>query len=89
MEIIFDVKKSKANATARGLPFDMAEDFDWTSALIVEDLRFDYPERRYQALGKLRGVLHMLVFALVGRDVRVISLRRASRKERTKYGQET
>lgn len=78
MTITFDRKKSEANAKARGLPFILVEGFDWTTALIVEDVRFAYPERRYQALGKIDEVLHMVVFTLVGGDIRVISLRRAS-----------
>jgi uncharacterized protein (DUF4415 family) len=37
----------------------MVEDFDWTGARIVEDVRFAYPEKRFQALGLLGGALHM------------------------------
>lgn len=87
MAIIFDPKKSAANAAARGLSFEQVEDFDWSSALVVEDVRFTYPERRFQALGDLGGVLHMVVFAVIGDDIRVISLRRASRKERASYAE--
>lgn len=87
MAIIFDPKKSAANAVARGLPFDKVEEFDWSSALVVEDMRFVYPERRFQALGDLGGVLRMVVFAVVDDDIRVISLRRASRKERASYAE--
>ncbi len=85
MPIVFDQRKSEINAKVRALPFEMVEDFDWTSAAIIEDVRQAYPERRYQALGMLGGALHMVVYALIGADVRVISLRRASRKEREKY----
>lgn len=67
----------------------MAEDFDWTAALIVEDARKHYPERRYQALGLLGEQLHMLVFTPRGATVHVISLRRANRRERTSYAAQT
>jgi uncharacterized DUF497 family protein len=34
----------------RGVPFELAAEFAWDSALMVEDLRKDYGERRFQAL---------------------------------------
>jgi uncharacterized protein len=67
------------------LAFSLAEDFDWTTALIAEDTRNDYPERRYQALGGIGDVLHMLVFTPRGATVHVISLRRANQRERKRY----
>jgi uncharacterized DUF497 family protein len=86
--IVFDPNKSKENLRRRGLPFDLARDFDWSSAVVVEDLRKLYPERRFQALGIIAGHLHMLVYTPVAGGIRVISLRRASRKERRIYGRE-
>ena len=81
----YDPAKSKRNEMLRGLAFSLAEDFDWTTALILEDTRKDYPEPRYQALGLLGKQLHMLVFTPRGATVHVISLRRANRRERTSY----
>ncbi len=89
MAIVFDQRKSDTNEKRRGLPFEMVEAFGWNEAKIVEDIRFPYPERRFQALGMIGGILHMVVFTRVGDDIRVISLRRASRKERKNYGEET
>jgi uncharacterized DUF497 family protein len=40
-DISFDPARSARNAIARGLPFEAAADFEWDSALIAEDLRFD------------------------------------------------
>ena len=56
----------------------MRMDFDWSSALVVEDTREDYSERRYQALGFIGEHLHMLVFTPRDGAIHVISLRRAS-----------
>lgn len=53
MLLSYDMAKSEKNETLRGLPFSLAEDFDWTTALIAEDRRQAYPEPRYQALGFL------------------------------------
>ena len=46
----------------RGVPFEWAADFAWDGSLIVEDLRKDYGERRFQALGLIGDRLHMMVF---------------------------
>jgi len=85
MKIEFDITKSLRNAVKRGLPFDLVESFDWNTALVVEDLRNDYPERRFQALGLISNKLHMVVFTPIEGGVRVISLRAASRKERSRW----
>jgi uncharacterized DUF497 family protein len=46
MQITFDPAKSRRNEDERGLPFTLATDFDWSQALIAEDTRQAYPERR-------------------------------------------
>ena len=85
MPLSYDPAKSERNKAERGLSFDLAEEFDWSSALIAEDTRKDYEERRYQALGFIGEHLHMLVFTPRGGAVHVISLRRANQRERTRY----
>lgn len=44
MKIEFDAAKSEKNARERNLPFNLAENFDWETALITEDDRRVYPE---------------------------------------------
>jgi uncharacterized DUF497 family protein len=39
VKIEFDPLKSERNDILRGISFDCAHDFDWDSALIVEDVR--------------------------------------------------
>lgn len=85
MLLSYDPAKSERNVVARGLPFDLAAEFDWSSALIVEDTREEYAERRYQALGSIGERLHMLVFTPRGGTVHVISLRKANERERMRY----
>ena len=89
MRVTYDPAKSQHNELVRGLTFAMAEDFDWSDALIVEDTREDYQERRYQALGLLGQHLHMLVFTPRAGAVHVISLRRANQRERTRHAKQT
>ena len=51
MKVEFDQIKSDKNLAERGLPFDRASDFGWGSAEITVDIRNDYPEIRYVAIG--------------------------------------
>ena len=83
--LTYDPAKSERNEALRGLPFSLAESFDWTTALVAEDVRKDYTERRYQALGLIGEQLHMLVFTPRRSSVHVISLRRANRRERMRH----
>lgn len=51
MQITYDPAKDARNVEERGLPFAQVQDFEWSTALIVEDDRFDYGECRYRAMG--------------------------------------
>ena len=85
MHLTYDPAKNERNIIKRGLAFDLAEGYEWSTALIAEDTRQDYLERRYQALGFIGEHLHMLVFIPRNEAVHVISLRRANKRERTRY----
>lgn len=87
--LTYDPTKSKRNEAERGLAFSLAESFDWSSALIGEDTRKDYSERRYQALGLIGEQLHMLVFTPRDGAIHVISLRRANQREKTRHAAQT
>ena len=89
MPISFDPQKNERNIALRGIPFEIVEDFEWDSALVVEDLRKDYGERRFQALGLIAGRLHALVFTPRAGLVHVISLRKANRREIKLYEAQT
>lgn len=81
MPISFDPRKNERNIAARGISFELADEFEWDGALVVEDTRKDYGERRFQALGLIAGRLHALVFTPRSGAVHVISLRKANRRE--------
>ncbi len=57
--------------------------------MIEEDLRFDYGERRYRALGMISERLYQIVFTPRGRTVHIISLRKANVREVKRYAQKT
>jgi len=85
MQFSYDPAKSERNDAERGLPFDLAADFEWDLALIFRDMRKDYGELRYLALGPIGERLHVVVFTLRGDTVHVISLRKANRRERRRH----
>ena len=85
MPISFDLAKNERNIAERGFSFGLAEEFEWDTALVVEDLRKDYGERRFQALGLIVGRLYALVFTPRAGRVHVISLRKANRRETKRY----
>ncbi|WP_410686092.1 BrnT family toxin [Avibacterium paragallinarum] len=82
MKIEFDPNKSLKNEKERGLSFSKAIDLDWTTALIWQDLRFNYPEPRYIALGLIDDRVHMTP---IEQGVRVISFRKANKREVKRY----
>ena len=79
--VTYDPAKSQATLERRGLSFDLVERFDWPDAVVLEDLRRDYGERRFRAIGTIDGELYALVFT-PREEIHVISLRRTNRRER-------
>jgi uncharacterized DUF497 family protein len=85
VKISFDASKSERNIALRGISFELATAFEWDSALIIEDVRRDYGESRFQALGRIEKRLYMLVFTPREGKVHVISLRKANEREVKRY----
>jgi uncharacterized DUF497 family protein len=82
----WDDEKRLKNLAKHGLDFADVPLMDWASATILEDVRANYGERRYWAFATWDARLHLVAFALRGEKIRVISFRRASRKEVGRYG---
>ena len=85
MAITFDPRKDAINRKKHGISLAQAEKFDRETAVVVVDDREDYGEVRYRALGFLEARLYSLVFTQHGEDIRVISLRKATRHEAKEY----
>lgn len=81
MEIEFDPAKNDANIAERGLSFERAADFDFETAVVLEDTRHTYPELRLVAVGYLNHRLHVLCFTPITGGIRVISFRKANARE--------
>jgi len=83
-----DPKKESRNISERNLSLDLAGQLDWATALIWEDKRKDYGERRYCVLGFIEDRLHSVVFTPRDGKPRVISLRKANKREVKRYEKE-
>lgn len=89
MKVSYDPGKNARNIAERGLSFERAADLDWERASITEDDRKVYPERRFVALGDLDGRLHVLCFTPIEDGIRVISFRKANKREMRRYEEAT
>jgi uncharacterized DUF497 family protein len=85
VDITFDPTKNERNIRERGLSFERAADFDFTTATYVIDTRRDYGETRMVAVGYLDRRVHVLCFAETATGIRVISFRRANAREVRRY----
>lgn len=86
--IDFDPAKSARNERERGIAFARFADMDFETAIAIEDSRKDYSERRLRVLGTIDGKLHAAVITPRGETIRVISLRRANKREERAYAKE-
>lgn len=85
----WDEAKATSNFAERGLHFADAAGFNWVSAQTFADERIDYGEERFMSRGMIGDRLHVLVFVLRGDRLRIISLRKANRREQLAYANET
>ena len=85
IEIEYDPTKNQQNIKDRGLNFDLSINFDWDTAIVLEDTRKDYGETRYSAIGFIESRLYVLVFTPRNEAIRVISLRKANDREVKRY----
>lgn len=85
MHYEFDPVKDDSNFSKHGLHLSEVDDFDWETALILEDRRQAYAEPRFEAKGYVGERLCVMVFCLRVSAVRVISLRKANLREVKSY----
>ncbi len=79
--IEWDEAKRQANLAKHGVDFAAIEGFDWASAQTQPDHRHDYGEPRWIAYGLIGDRVHVVIFTLRGQRRRLISLRKANRRE--------
>ena len=85
MRYVFDPGKDSSNLSKHGLSLGAAAELSWDVALVWVDDRTDYGEVRMVALAPIGEILFFVAF--VDRETvrRIISLRRANRREVNHY----
>jgi uncharacterized DUF497 family protein len=85
VQIEFDPAKDAANIKKHGVSMALAAQLDWDTALVWVDDQFEYDELRMIALVPETNTLYYVAFVDRGDARRVISLRRALRREVKHY----
>jgi uncharacterized protein len=85
VRIEFDPIKDLVNQAKHGVSLEAAGRAAWDRAFIRLDQRRDYGELRVVAAVPIEGALHMVVLTPRGERVRIISVRRANRREERHY----
>ena len=85
MHMEFDPGKDSRNQVKHGVSLALAAELDWEAALVWVDDRFDYAELRMIALAPKTETLYYVAFVDRGEARRIISLRRANRREVKHY----
>jgi uncharacterized DUF497 family protein len=85
----WDEAKSERNRIERGFDFAFAALIFEGNTIEREDTRRDYGEVRVVAIGQVLGITLTVVFTPRDDALRIISARRANRRERRVYEQAT
>lgn len=90
MKIEFDPMKNNKNVKERNLSFEKVRDLDWDETVqTFEDTRATYPERRFITMAFLDERLHVVCYTPIPGGIRVISFRKANKREVKQYEQKT
>jgi uncharacterized DUF497 family protein len=81
----WDKAKNRSNFAKHGLDFRDAEQVCTGPCVTFEDSRFDYGEERLITLGLLAGRVVLIAHAPRGDATRIISMRKANRREQEIY----
>jgi uncharacterized DUF497 family protein len=87
MRYEWDETKRQINVSKHGFDFVGCEAIFEGDTLTVEDDRVDYGERRFVTLGLLQGRAVAVTHTETEHVIRIISVRKATRREQTSYFQ--
>ena len=85
MRFEWDENKARSNRAKHGVDFEAVYAFDFDTALYAIDDAMDYGEERTLAIGMIGVRVYALLFTERAEDIRVISLRQATRMEIRKF----
>ncbi|SAK97927.1 hypothetical protein AWB77_05786 [Caballeronia fortuita] len=85
-DITFDPLKDAINRLQHGVSLQLAGEIEWHRIVPKVDGRRDYGEVREVAIVPIRGLMFCVVYTLRNEARRIISLRRANKREVRQYG---
>ncbi len=85
MEFEWDEEKRQSNLRKHGIDFVRAAAIFNGPVLEKVDNRYNYGETRFVALGEVEGVVLFVVITWRGSVCRIVSARRANKRERQQY----
>jgi uncharacterized DUF497 family protein len=89
MHISDDLNKSLSNQVTHGVSLALALRIDRHSVWVTPDSRRDYGELREIGFANIEDRLYVVVFVQRGHVLRIISLRKANRREVRIYVEQT
>ena len=87
MNIEFAHDKDAANLEKHGVSLALAAELEWEGAVVWLDTRRDYGEARMAAIGYIGNRLYYVAFVDRGDVRRIISLRKANKREVKRYAE--
>jgi uncharacterized DUF497 family protein len=81
----WDEAKRVENLEKHGIDFEAVRRFDWIMSVSGADRRHRYGEERIVAFAPIDGRVHAVVYTIRGDTRRIISLRKANRREQAAY----
>ena len=86
MDFEWDMAKSDSCQISRNFDFAYVISIFLDPDLLTEkDQRWDYGEERFQAIGLLEGRIFVVIYTKRSMAIRIISARRANRREVKRY----
>jgi uncharacterized protein len=89
LDITYYPVKDELNVANHGVSLELAAELDWSEVVAYVDTRRDYCEVREVGFGVVDGRLYCVVFTQRGRTMRVISMRKANKREIRSYVEQT
>lgn len=84
-DIEYDLEKSRKNAEKHGVSLEYGARIFRGAVVELEDNRKDYRETRFIAMGEVDGRVYVVVYTWRNGRRRIISARKANRREQDDY----
>lgn len=81
----WDERKNELNIQKHEIDFADAKDIFNETLITNLDTRKHYGEERWVALGRLKGIVVVVVYTFRGDKIRIISIRKGNKRDRENY----